>query len=79
MTRYPLVIFVCFVLLFQYLGLTFFAGLGVFVLAFLINIVLTRISAKLQKRYMECQDVRVNATTESLNNIKMLKLYSWTD
>lgn len=28
---------------------------------------------------MECQDQRLNTTTESLNNIKMLKLYSWTD
>ena len=28
---------------------------------------------------MECQDDRLNTTTESLNNIKILKLYSWTD
>ena len=28
---------------------------------------------------MQEQDARVNVTTESLNNIKMLKLYSWTD
>jgi hypothetical protein len=27
---------------------------------------------------MQKQDSRVNTTTESLNNIKMLKLYSWT-
>jgi ATP-binding cassette subfamily C (CFTR/MRP) protein 1 len=27
---------------------------------------------------MECQDDRLKTTTESLNNIKMLKLYSWT-
>ena len=28
---------------------------------------------------MQCQDARLNTTTESLNNIKILKLYSWTD
>jgi hypothetical protein len=28
---------------------------------------------------MECQDDRLNTTTESLNNIKILKLYSWTE
>jgi hypothetical protein len=28
---------------------------------------------------MECQDERLNITTESLNNIKMLKLNAWTD
>lgn len=27
---------------------------------------------------MKKQDARINTTTESLNNIKMLKLYSWT-
>lgn len=27
---------------------------------------------------MKKQDARVNTTSESLNNIKMLKLYSWT-
>lgn len=28
---------------------------------------------------MKKTDARVSATTESLNNIKMLKLYSWTE
>lgn len=28
---------------------------------------------------MQKVDARVSATTESLNNIKMLKLYSWTE
>jgi hypothetical protein len=28
---------------------------------------------------MEKVDARVSAATESLNNIKMLKLYSWTE
>jgi len=27
---------------------------------------------------MKKQDARINTTSESLNNIKMLKLYSWT-
>lgn len=79
MTRYPLVIIVCFTFLFNYIGFSFLAGVAIFAIAFGINIILTRISARLQKRYMECQDDRLNTTTESLNNIKMLKLYSWTD
>ena len=33
----------------------------------------------MQKKYMQCQDERVKVTTESLNSIKMLKLYSWVD
>lgn len=47
LTRYPLVIVVCFYLLFYYLGYAFFAGIAIFVIAFVINIVLTRISARL--------------------------------
>jgi hypothetical protein len=33
----------------------------------------------MQKVYMKKTDARVSATTESLNNIKMLKLYSWIE
>lgn len=35
--------------------------------------------AKLQKIIMKKKDERMKATTEALNNIKMLKLYSWID
>jgi hypothetical protein len=56
LTSYPLVIITCFVFLFYYLGISFFSGVGIFVIAFVINLVLTKISAKLQKKYMECQD-----------------------
>ena len=54
MTRYPLVIIVCFTFLFNYIGFSFLAGVAIFAIAFGINIILTRISARLQKRYMEC-------------------------
>jgi hypothetical protein len=73
------VIFSCFIFLFNFLGLSFLSGVGVFAVAFLINIFMTRLSARLQKRYMACKDERLNLATESLNNIKILKLYSWTD
>ena len=33
--------------------------------------------AKYQKKLMKATDARVSATTECLNNIKMIKLYSW--
>jgi virulence-associated protein VapD len=35
--------------------------------------------SKFQKLYMRRQDARMNAVTECLNNIKMLKLYDWVD
>ncbi|TNV86168.1 hypothetical protein FGO68_gene2272 [Halteria grandinella] len=78
-TRYPLIFIGCFIYLFRMIGVSFLAGLAVFAIAFIINIFLTRCSSRLQKKFMECQDDRVKLITESLNNIKMLKLYSWTD
>jgi ABC-type transport system involved in cytochrome bd biosynthesis fused ATPase/permease subunit len=77
--KYPIVFIVCFALLFFYIGTSFFAGLGVFFFAFLINTFISKMQARLQKNYMKKQDARVSATTEALNNIKMLKLYSWTE
>jgi uncharacterized membrane protein len=47
LTRYPLIILVCFVLLFVYLGVSFFAGVAIFFIAFVINIGLTKLSARL--------------------------------
>lgn len=76
--RLPIVLVVCTTFLFYYLGLSFFSGVGVYVVAFVFNLLLSKIQARLQKVYMAKQDARLNITTESLNNIKMLKLYSWT-
>lgn len=78
-SRYPVVIVGCFIMLFDYIGISFLAGVAVFVVAFFVNTYLTKISANLQGKYMAAKDERLNIQTESLNNIKMLKLYSWTD
>ena len=76
--RLPLLLIICFIILFAYLGKSFFAGIAIFVIAFATNLTLGRVQAKLQKVFMRKQDARINTTSESLNNIKMLKLYSWT-
>jgi len=67
----------CFTFLFYYLGVTFFAGILVFIVAVKVNIGNSRSLAKYQKKLMKATDARVSATTECLNNIKMIKLYSW--
>ncbi len=71
----PFTIILCFSFLFYYLGLSFFAGIGVFILSIITNALLSRLLAGFQKDYMRKQDDRVSATTEYLNNIKMIKLY----
>jgi ATP-binding cassette subfamily C (CFTR/MRP) protein 1 len=75
----PFTISICFGLLFYYLGLTFFAGIGIFIVSMILNICLSRILARFQKQYMARQDLRISSTTELLNNIKMIKLYAWVD
>lgn len=73
----PFTLTLCFTFLFYYLGVSFLAGIGVFILSLLVNISISRCNAKNQKKYMKLTDARVSITTECLNNIKMIKLYSW--
>ena len=76
--RLPILILPCFGILFYYLKWSFMAGVAVFVITFFVNTAISKKQAELQKEDMRCQDGRVKALTESLNNIKLLKLYSWT-
>jgi ABC-type bacteriocin/lantibiotic exporter with double-glycine peptidase domain len=74
----PFALTYTFIMLFYILGFSFFAGIGVFVVAFLFNLVVGRILQKKQKKIMNAKDARMNHTSEALTNIKNLKLYSWT-
>jgi ABC-type bacteriocin/lantibiotic exporter with double-glycine peptidase domain len=75
----PFIVVVCFGFLYYYLSWAFFAGFGVFVAAFIVNTVIGIYLNKNQKIVMEKKDERMVETNESLNNIKMLKLYSWQE
>ncbi|KAF2858159.1 hypothetical protein K470DRAFT_260080 [Piedraia hortae CBS 480.64] len=74
----PFQITLCLLSLYQLLGLSMLAGLGVMLLMIPINIVLTRISKKLQKTQMKNKDARTRLMTEVLNNMKSIKLHAWT-
>lgn len=50
--RLPLVLGVCFVVLFVYLGLSFLSGIAIFIVTFFTNFTLSRMSARLQKVFM---------------------------
>ncbi len=47
--RYPLVFVICFAFLFYYLGVSFFAGIAIFIIAIVVNTFLSRMMARLQK------------------------------
>ena len=57
----------------------FCAGLGVFVVAIVFNLSIGLYYNMQEKILMRRKDRRMKVTTESINNIKMLKLYSWQD
>jgi ABC-type bacteriocin/lantibiotic exporter with double-glycine peptidase domain len=73
----PFIVVVCFGFLFYFLRWSFFAGFGVFLVAFIVNMLIGIFLNKQQKIILERKDARMTETNESLNNIKMLKLYSW--
>ncbi|KYG44268.1 hypothetical protein M433DRAFT_312776 [Acidomyces richmondensis BFW] len=74
----PLQITLCLASLYQLLGVSMFAGLGVMLLMIPINGFIARISKTLQKRQMKNKDARTRLMTEILNNMKSIKLYAWT-
>jgi ATP-binding cassette subfamily C (CFTR/MRP) protein 2 len=51
--KLPILLIICFVVLFIYLGWSFLAGVAVFIVAFFFNAHLGRASAKLQKVFMK--------------------------
>ena len=74
-TTLPFVIVYSFTYLFYTLGLSFFAGIGVFVVAFITNAILGLQLEKQQSAMMKKKDLRMNHTNEALTNIKTLKFY----
>ena len=75
----PFIFITAFGLSFYYFGLSFFAGLAVFIFAFVANFAVGRWMRTLQKDVMRSKDARMKVTTESINSIKMIKMYSWQE
>lgn len=74
----PFQIVLCMVSLYQLVGLSMFAGVGVMVLMIPINGLIARMMKTLQKKQMGNKDARTRLMTEILNNMKSIKLYAWT-
>ena len=79
MIKFPLILVTSIGFLFYYLGLSFFAGIGVILFGFFTNLILGLINATLWRGLMKKKDARMNATTETLQSIKMIKLYGWNE
>jgi ATP-binding cassette subfamily C (CFTR/MRP) protein 1 len=74
----PLQIVLCMASLYQLVGLSMLAGIGIMIIMVPINGVIARIMKTLQKRQMKTKDARTRLMTEILNNMKSIKLYAWT-
>jgi ATP-binding cassette, subfamily C (CFTR/MRP), member 1 len=64
--------------LYSLLGWPGLAGVAVMALMIPANAAIVRLMKKFQKRNLAYKDERTAMTTEILNNIKSIKLYSWT-
>ncbi|OGM42604.1 ABC metal ion transporter [Aspergillus bombycis] len=73
----PFQITLCMISLYQLVGVSMFAGIGVMILMIPLNGVIARMMKKLQLIQMKNKDSRSRLMTEILNNIKSIKLYAW--
>ncbi|CAL5091324.1 unnamed protein product [Urochloa decumbens] len=73
----PVQITLAMIILYSTLGLAAFAALAATVLTMLANIPLGRIEQNYQEKTMNTKDARMNAMSEILQNMRILKLQGW--
>ena len=75
----PIQVIIYCVMLYQILGGVFFCGLIILILFIYGNLSFQKKIKALIKVHVKLKDKRMKVTTETFNNIKILKLYSWED
>ncbi|KAK3940375.1 hypothetical protein QBC46DRAFT_127013 [Diplogelasinospora grovesii] len=73
----PFQIFICMFSLYQLVGWSMFAGIGVMIVMVPINGMIARFMKNLQKQQMKNKDARSRLIAEIINNMKSIKLYAW--
>ncbi|CAI2361540.1 unnamed protein product [Moneuplotes crassus] len=76
--RLPFVLIFCLVFLFYTFGLYLLPAIGVALVLAVLNFFFAIWNANLEKQHLKRKDKRMNMTTEVVNNIKVIKLNSWT-
>ena len=66
-------------LLFKYMGISFVIGFIVMIIFLIINYYYRKQFSKFLKLYLKKSDKRMRITTETFNNLKVIKLYGWDD
>lgn len=75
----PLQIGLALAVLYRVVGIAWLAALASAILLLMINTPLTKLQEKFQSKVMEAKDERMKATSESLRNMRILKLQAWDD
>ena len=76
---YPFQFFTYFVILFKIFHMAFFFGLFTLVILVILSVTVQRLYMNNQYRYLKEKDKRINFTSQTVKNIKELKLLQWED
>ncbi|KAK3059728.1 hypothetical protein LTS18_010181, partial [Coniosporium uncinatum] len=66
-------------LLYQILGYSSIAGIGMMIILLPINMTISKQFARIQKLILAATDARINITNEVLSNIRIIKYFAWED
>ena len=73
----PVQLFMAVTLLYNVLGFSSLAGIGLMVLVIPLNLYIAKSFTRAQKRIMAATDKRIHATNEVLQNIRIIKYFAW--
>jgi ATP-binding cassette, subfamily C (CFTR/MRP), member 1 len=73
----PFQIIICMVSLYNLVGWSMIAGIGVMIIMMPIQTFVSRLMRKMQKTQMKNKDARTRLIAEIVNNMKAIKLYAW--
>ena len=76
---FPFQFITYFYILYKIFGKAFYVGLSTFILLMGFSIITEEIYIKNQYRYLKEKDSRINFTSQTIKNIKELKLLQWED
>jgi ABC-type multidrug transport system fused ATPase/permease subunit len=72
-------IVVCLAFLFQLIGISALAGVGVMIVAIPTQAVVARVVAKLRRAMLKFTGERIKVINEILQGIRVIKFYAWED
>ena len=76
---YPFQLFTYFVILYKIFHIAFFFGISTLIILIIISVVIQTLYIKNQYNYLKEKDKRINFTSQTVKNIKELKLLQWED